>query len=110
MHYFHLAEQIPLRGKRRLRSCNASSSQHEGLERDIVVGDAHVRIVGRVGGGALVVAGAVGFGVAAGGGSFAARFTAEQGQFIAQDLGLVFLFAAGLVIPGAGLALAFEGF
>jgi hypothetical protein len=78
------------------------------LERDVVVGNAYVGIVGGVGRGALIVAGAGGFGVAAGGGSFAARFAAKQGEFVAENLGFVFLFTAGLVVPGAGLDLAFD--
>jgi len=75
------------------------------LERYVVVGNAYVGVVWLTGGLALVVAGGVGFRVAAGRGSFAAGFAAEQREFVAEDLGLVLLFAAGLVVPGAGLDL-----
>src|SRR5271155_1434061 len=78
------------------------------LEGDVVVGDAHVAVVGRIGGSALIVAGAGGFGVTAAGGAFAAGLAAEQSEFVAEDLGLVFLFATGLVVPGARLDLAFD--
>ena len=78
------------------------------LERYVVIGDAYVGVVGLTGWRTLIVAGGVGFGVAAGGGSFAAGFAAEQGEFVAEDLGLVLLFAAGLVVPGASLNLAFD--
>jgi len=81
------------------------------LEGDVVVGDAYVGVVGLAvaGRGALVVGGGAGFGVAAtAGGAFAAGLAAEQGEFVDEDLGLVFLFAAGLVVPGAGLDLAFD--
>src|SRR5580704_5408759 len=80
------------------------------LEGDVVVGDADVGVVGlaAAGWGALVVAGGVGLGVAAAGGPFATGLAAEQGELVDQDLSLVFLFAAGLVVPGAGLDLAFD--
>src|SRR3981081_2096248 len=78
------------------------------LERDVVVGDAYVGVVGGVGGSALVVAGAARLGVAAGGGAFAAGLAAEQGELVAQNFSLVLLFAAGLVVPGTGLDLPLD--
>src|SRR5258707_1975831 len=78
------------------------------LEGDVVVGDAYVGVVGLAGGGALVVACAARLGVAASRSAFAAGFAAEKGEFVAEDLGLVLLFAAGLVVPGASLDLAFD--
>jgi hypothetical protein len=85
-----------------------NSSQNDPLEGDVVVSDAYVRVVGLAGGGALVVAGSVGFRVATAGGAFASRFAAEEGELVAEDLGLVLLLAACLVVPGAGLDLAFN--
>src|SRR6202034_217264 len=32
----------------------------------------------------------------------------EEGEFVAEDLGLILLLAAGLIVPGAGLNLAFD--
>jgi hypothetical protein len=87
---------------------NGHEIQEPSLEGDVVVGDAHVGVVGLAGGCALVVAGGVGLGVAASGGAFAAGFTAEQGEFVTKDLGLVLLFTAGLIVPGAGLDLSFD--
>ena len=78
------------------------------LEGNVVVGDADVGVVRWIGGSALIVAGAAGFRVATGRSAFTAGFASEQGEFVAEDLGLVFLFAAGLVVPGAGLNLAFD--
>src|SRR6266851_8783893 len=41
-----------------VRTGNWTLTQNHGLERDVVVGDAYVGVIGRVGGSALVVAGA----------------------------------------------------
>src|ERR1700722_12917068 len=82
--------------------------QRSILERDVVVSDAYVRVLGLAGWGALVVAGGVGFGVTAAGCTFASRFSAKEGKLVDEDLGLVLLLAAGLVVPRAGLDLAFD--
>src|SRR5580704_311156 len=75
------------------------------LEGDVVVGDALVGVVGLTGWRTLVEAGRAGLGVAA-----AAAFgcAAEEGQFVDEDLSLVLLLAGLLVVPGAGLDLAFD--
>jgi hypothetical protein len=82
--------------------------QNKPLEGNVIVSDAYVGVVGLAGWGALVVAGGVGFGVAAAGCTFASRFSAEEGELVDEDLGLVLFLAAGLVVPGAGLDLAFD--
>ncbi len=78
-----------------------------GLEGDVVVGDALVGVVGLGGGGALRRSWRWRIGVAAAAFAAAAGL-AEQGEFVDEDLGLVFLLAGLLVVPGAGLDLAFD--
>src|SRR5580704_16990981 len=79
------------------------------LEGDVVVGDALVGVVGLTGWRTLVEAGRAGLGVAAAA-AFAAATgcAAEEGQFVDEDLSLVLLLAGLLVVPGAGLDLAFD--
>src|SRR6185312_3879526 len=77
------------------------------LERNIVVGDAHVGGVGLAGRGALVEGRGVGPGVATTAFAAASGFT-EEGQFVHENLGLVALLAGFFVVPGAGLNFAFD--
>jgi len=76
------------------------------LERDVVVGDfgGCADVVGG-GGGALVVGCAARAVVAA---AFAFSAAGEQRDVVDDDFRAVFLFAGGLVVPGAGLNLALD--
>src|ERR1700729_849194 len=83
------------------RNCSVMSCRGR-LEGDIVVGDAGIGIVGLAGRGALVEAGSVGLGVAAGTGAFTSpRASAKECEFIDEDLGLVAFLARFLVVPGS---------
>src|SRR5580704_593093 len=77
------------------------------LEGDVVVCDAGVGVVGLSGWGAGV-AGGVGLGVAAAAAFAATGAATEEGEFVDEDLGAVLFLAGFLVVPGAGLDLAFD--
>ena len=78
------------------------------LEGDVVVGDARCRRSRAGWLGCAGVAGGVGLGVAAAAAFARRRLAAEEGEFVDEDLGPVFLLAGLLVVPGAGLDLAFD--
>src|ERR1700761_1079493 len=89
--------QVPLYGKRETK---------EPLERDVVVGDAGVAVVGwgllRVAATLLAAAAAaLAATVAATAAAFTVAASADQDQIVDDDLGAVDLLAAVLVVPGA---------